>query len=62
MRRYGDGLNKFEPNDMNSALVPSPSVFDQISPSDVDRALEFLQETGTIPGYMEYHFEKLRVK
>ncbi len=60
MRRYGDGLNKFEPNDLNSALVPNPNVFDQISSSDVDSALEYLRETGTVPGYMESCFEKLK--
>ena len=60
MRRYGDGLNKFEPNDMNSALVPSPDVFDRIPLSDVGSALEYLQETGTIPDYIESCFEKLK--
>ena len=60
MRRYGDGLNKFEPNDLNSALVPTPDIFDQIPASDVDIALEHLRETGTIPGYIESHFEQLK--
>lgn len=60
MRRYGDGLNKFEPNDLNSALVPSPNVFDQIPSSDVDRALESLRETGIIPDHIESRFDKLR--
>ena len=60
MRRYGDGLNKFEPNDLNSALVPNPDVFDQLSSSDVGSALEYLRETGTIPDYIESCFEKLK--
>ena len=60
MRKYGDGLNKFEPNDMNSALVPSPDVFDQMPLSDVGSALEYLRETGTIPDYIESCFEKLK--
>ena len=60
MRRYGDGLNKFEPNDLNSALVPSPDVFDEIPLSDLDSALESLRETGTVPGYIESCFEKLK--
>ena len=60
MRRYGDGLNKFEPNDLNSALVPSSDVFDQIPSSDMEKALESLRETGTIPDYMESWFDKLR--
>ena len=60
MRRYGDGLNKFEPNDLNSALVPNPNVFDEISSPDVDNALESLRETGTVPEYIESHFENLK--
>lgn len=60
MRRYGDGLNKFEPNDLNSALVPSPDVFDELSLSDVGKELEHLSETGTTPGYIESYFEKLK--
>ena len=31
-RRYGDGLSKFEPNDLNTALVPAPEVLDAIPP------------------------------
>lgn len=60
MRKYGDGLNKFEPNDLNSALVPNPDVFDEIPLSYVDSALEYLRETGTIPDYMESCLEKLK--
>ena len=60
MRRYGDGLNKFEPNDLNSALVPSPDVFDELSLSDINSALECLDETGAAPDYIESYFEKLK--
>ncbi|MXY20587.1 MAG: N-6 DNA methylase [Dehalococcoidia bacterium] len=60
MRRYGDGLNKFEPNDLNSALVPCPDVFDQMSSSDVEKALEHLDEAGATPNYIESYFEKLK--
>ena len=60
MRRYGDGLNKFEPNDLNSALVPSLDVFDEIPQSDVDSAVESLRETGTIPGYIGSYFNSLK--
>ena len=60
MRRYGDGLNKFEPNDLNSTLVPSPDVFDQIPPSHLGKALESLRGTATIPEYIESLFEKLK--
>ena len=60
MRKYGDGLNKFEPNDLNSALVPSSNVFDQIPSSDIEKALESLRETGTVPEYIEAFFENLK--
>ena len=60
MRRYGDGLNKFEPNDLNSALVPRPDVLDEIPPSEVDSALESLRETGTIPEYIESCFKNMK--
>ena len=60
MRKYGDGLNKFEPNDLNSASVPSPDVFDELSLSDMEKALEHLSETGTIPVYIESFFEKVK--
>ena len=60
MRRYGDGLNKFEPNDLNSALVPSPDIFDQMSSSDTEKAIEHLNETGATPDYIESYFEKLK--
>ena len=60
MRKYGDGLNKFEPNDLNSASVPSPNVFNQIPSSDVTSALESLRETGTPPSHIESWFEELK--
>ena len=60
MRKYGDGLNKFEPNDLNSALAPSPDVFDQMSSSDVNKALEHLYETGAPPNFIESYFEQLK--
>ena len=60
MRRYGDGLNKFEPNDLNSALVPNPSIFHEMPSSDIEKALEHLNETGTTPSYIESFFEKLK--
>ena len=56
-RRYGDGLNKFEPNDLNTAFVPIPQVFDSISPRDVSSALEHLIDTASLPEYVESWFE-----
>ena len=58
-RRYGDGLSKFEPNDLNKALVPTHQVFDRISSEDVVSALEDLRVTGRCPDYVESWFESL---
>ena len=38
-RQYGDNLNKFEPNDLNKALVPSAKVFDSINPQLLKRLI-----------------------
>ena len=59
-RRYGDGLSKFEPNDLNTALVPSPEVFDAIPPDSVTDAMRRLKETGTAPDCVESWFRTLR--
>ena len=57
MRRYGDGLDKFEPNDLNKSLVPSQLIFDEISLKDIEAALIHLEERGTIPEFMESWFK-----
>lgn len=40
MRNYGNKLNKFEPNDLNKAFVPSESFFDSISTDVVHGLME----------------------
>ena len=60
MRRYGDALNKFEPNDLNKALVPTPQIFDEIPHGHVAEALEQLEELGTMPDFVEGWFENLK--
>ena len=59
-RRYGDKLSKFEPNDLNTALVPTPQVFDQISPHSVVNAIDDLKQTGKPPDYVDFWFESLK--
>ncbi len=59
-RRYGDGLSKFEPNDLNSALVPAPDVFDAIPTHSVVDAMKRLRETGSAPDGVESWFQSLR--
>ena len=59
MRRYGDALDKFEPNDLNKAAVPVPQIFDEIPDDHVAEALKQLEERGTIPAFVEGWFEGL---
>jgi adenine-specific DNA-methyltransferase len=44
MRRYGDKLDKFEPNDLNDALVPSPEFFDRLDPCLLANLAEMLKD------------------
>ena len=60
MRRYGDALDKFEPNDLNKASVPNPQIFDEIPSEHVRVALEQLEGSGTIPRFVESRFENLK--
>ena len=60
MRRYGDALDKFEPNDLNKALVPAPQIFDEIPHERVRVAVKQLEERGTIPRFVENWFENLK--
>ncbi len=47
-REYGDGLEKFEPNDLNSALVMDLSVIDAISERHIEQCLaEIFQQHCT---------------
>ena len=59
-RRYGDSLDKFEPNDLNGALAPCPQLLDQLPAGDVARALSCTRETGKTPKWVDDFFEVLR--
>ena len=59
-RRYGDGLDKFEPNDLNAAQVPAPDVFDAVPIDRLDDALDQVRETGAAPYYVESWYRKLK--
>lgn len=58
-RQYGDGLEKFEPGDMNDAPVPSPDLLDTVAPQLVEGAMARLQSAGTLPHEVESKFEQL---
>ena len=59
MRRYGDSLDKFEPNDLNQALAPSIDWFAKLSPEAVKSALESCRQGGGIPDFMNEIFDEL---
>ena len=60
MRRYGGTLDKFEPNDLNKASVPTPQIFDEIPYEQVKVALKQLEERETLPRFVESWFENLK--
>ena len=59
MRHYGDGLDKFEPNDLNHALAPSPSWLSRLSPDVVNTAIEYCGNNNSLPKEVEDIFEPL---
>ncbi len=59
MRHYGDGLEKFEPNDLNQALVPSPTWFSKMSSESVNNAISYCRKYNTIPSELESLFEPI---
>lgn len=59
MRKYGNSLGKFEPNDVNEAYVPVPARFDELSESDVQDALRRVELTGRVPDHIQRFFAKL---
>lgn len=58
-RQYGDGLEKFEPGDMNDTPVPGPGLLDAIEPQLVEGAMGSVQATGALPQEVESTFEQL---
>lgn len=61
MRRYGNSLSKFEPNDINEVYAPTPGVFDEMTDKDVRDALLYVKETGHTPDYIDAFFEQLKL-
>lgn len=59
MRRYGDSLDKFEPNDLNRALAPSIDWFMKLSPELVADALESCRQGDGLPDPVEEMFDGL---
>ncbi|HTQ98860.1 MAG TPA: hypothetical protein VMH83_02675, partial [Candidatus Acidoferrum sp.] len=59
LRQYGDGLDKFEPNDLNAALVPAPVFFDTLDTQQIESALQHISEGGTLPPALETAFASI---
>ena len=59
-RKYGDGLEKFEPNDLNNALVPSQQVLDSLSTKDVEVAMQYTKKYNRTPDWINSYFEQLK--
>lgn len=59
MRRYGGGLEKFEPNDLNRALAPSPSWFSRLTADVVNNAIEYCWVNNKLSEELEAVFESL---
>ncbi len=59
MRRYGGGLDKFEPNDLNEALVPSSEFLSKINQAVIKKAIQALESGGKLPEVAESVFSEL---
>jgi adenine-specific DNA-methyltransferase len=59
MRKYGDALDKFEPNDLNAAFVLTPTSFDMISNEEVECELRFVCSEGRLSEVFEEKFTEL---
>lgn len=59
MRKYGDSLDKFEPNDLNQSLVPAPDFFASIPASQVTEAVAVVRKTRQLPQWAEGIFASL---
>ncbi|MCY4308997.1 MAG: N-6 DNA methylase [Rhodobacteraceae bacterium] len=60
-RYYGDDLGKFEPNDINNALVPKVDFFDTISHNEILEAVAEYKKTDLIPSWLEAKFENILI-
>lgn len=59
MRKYGDSLNKFEPNDLNHTLVPSTEWFSRITEQEAVNETETVRVRGKLSARMEHIFDTL---
>lgn len=60
-RKYGDDLDKFEPNDINAAKVPTAEFFDYVFGDRLEEAMEIYRATRIIPEWLEEGFAPIQV-
>lgn len=60
-RKYGDALDKFEPNDINKAVVPTPEFFNMIPQEKIQEALKEFKESNMIPSWLERKFGEILI-
>ena len=60
-RKYGDSLDKFEPNDINAAKVPTAEFFDHVFGNRLEEAMEIYRATQVIPEWLEEAFAPIQV-
>ncbi|GAB4212125.1 MAG: N-6 DNA methylase [Synechococcales cyanobacterium] len=58
-RRYGEALDKFEPNDLNHALAPSSEWLAQLPPDQVQQAMESCRRGHGLSEELETFFDRL---
>jgi len=61
IRKYGNALDKFEPNDLNYALVPSIEWFSRITEQAAAEETETVRVRGMLSAKMEQMFDTLKV-
>ena len=59
MRKYGDNLDKFEPNDLNTTLVPALRYFEQMPIDLVKEAIATIEKTGITPKDINTYFASI---
>ena len=55
-REYGNGLRKFEPNDLSSVPVPAPSLLATVSAAQAAAAIDEVRQRGAVPPWLEERF------
>jgi adenine-specific DNA-methyltransferase len=62
MRKYGDSLDKFEPNDLNNVLCPSIEWFEGIKEDEVKREIDYVRGCGRISEKLDRLFSTFIMK